>query len=115
MNYQQATGKTIDESFEEFHLKNPVIYALFQKYALYMIREKGMSKTSSKLIINRIRWEMYVETESEDTYRINDAYSSRYVRLFIKDYPEYDDKFELRELRSIYRKQYIPGQQLIMA
>ena len=33
-------------------------------------------------------------------FKINDAYSSRYARLFVADFPQHADKIEFRELRS---------------
>jgi hypothetical protein len=102
-SYQKQTGRTIQEAFEKFHTKNPKIYDLFKKFALQIIekrRGKPNKKTSAKLIINRIRWEIYVETVSDDGYRINDAWSSRYARMFAEQYPEHADLFNFRLLRS---------------
>lgn len=102
-SYQRQTGKTIQEAFDKFHEKNPKIYELFKKFALQIIEKrkgKNNKKTSAKLIINRIRWEIYVETINDDGYRINDAWSSRYARKFADDYPEHADLFNFRLLRA---------------
>jgi len=109
MSYLSQTGKTIDQSFKEFHRKNPVIYELFCKYAKHLLETVGKKKTSSKLLINRIRWEMTITTTGND-YKINDAFTSRYARLYIKDFPQHATKFELRELRTTVK--YEAGEQL---
>jgi hypothetical protein len=83
----------------KFHIANPGIYELFKKFALHLIEDKSQKKISSKLIINRIRWEIYVETTGKD-YRINDAFTAYYARLFVNDFPQYRNTIELRELRS---------------
>lgn len=101
MNYYNSTGKSIEQSFAEFHKLNPDVYALFQQYAFYLLRTKGKKKISSKLIINRIRWEKYLETNTDDPYRINDAYTAHYARLFAHDHPEFKDCFEFRQLRAV--------------
>jgi hypothetical protein len=98
-SYATTTGETIAQAFDRFNKENPAVYALFKQYAFYLLRDKGKKKISSKLIVNRIRWERYLETTGKD-YRINDAFTAHYARLFIKDFPGYGEAFELRELRS---------------
>lgn len=99
MKYKDATGKTIIESFKQFHKDNPIVYELFKRYAMNLIHV-GKKKLSSKLIINRIRWEVYLETKTDELYRINDAFTAHYARLFIEDFPQHEDKFEFRRLRA---------------
>lgn len=99
MNYKEATGTSIEESFKEFHKKNPAIYEYFKKYLREVVLA-GKKKTSAKMILNRIRWEIYINTNTEDEYKINDAFTSRYARLFATEYPEYEYLFNFRKLRS---------------
>jgi hypothetical protein len=108
MNYRQATGRTIKSSFDEFHQSNPVVYSHFKRLALLAIG-KGKNKISSKMICNVIRWEIYIQTESPDLFtiegkerkfRINDAFTCFYGRLFAEDFPEHKDKLEFRRLRA---------------
>lgn len=100
INIQFNPGKkTIQEKFEQFDQDNPRVYELFVKYAAKALATGKM--TSSKLIINRIRWDVYLETKDESsTFKINDAYSSRYVRKFLLQFPKYTGQFELRTLRT---------------
>lgn len=105
MKYVETTGVTIEAAFRKFDRENPEIYRLFLKYAFYMLRNKNMDKISSKLIINRIRWEIYVETKTEDPYRINDAFTAHYARKFIKEYPHLEKHFELRRIRNPERRE----------
>jgi hypothetical protein len=105
VNYQKTTGKTIQEAFEAYHAANPHVYVYFKKLALKAIKI-GKKKVSFKLIMNVIRWEIYLKTHeptplpSDKTFKINDAYGSRYARLFVRDYPHLEKYIELRELRS---------------
>ncbi len=105
MDWKHTTGKTIQESFEEFHSKNPLVYGYFKEFAFEALK-KGKKKISFKMIMNVIRWEIYINThESEDVqepfrFKISDAYHSRYARLFVSDFPQYASFVELRSLRS---------------
>jgi hypothetical protein len=109
MNFQRATGKTIQQAFDEYHKNNPKVYERFKEYAIKSIKN-GKSRISFKLILNVIRWSYFMETKDETqvlingkwvTFRINDAYSSRYARLFIQEFPEHTEKIEMRELRTL--------------
>ncbi len=101
MTFEESTGRTIDEAFTEFHKKNPVVYEYFCRY-VQQILDKGKKLTSSKMILNRIRWEIYIELNSEEEFRINDAFTSRYSRLYVTDHPDKSELFKFRELRGQY-------------
>lgn len=106
MKYEQTTGVSIQMAFEQFHRDNPRVYEMFKEYTREIIRagrRRGLKdeaiKTSAKLIINRIRWEVYMETLTDD-FKINDAFTSRYARLFAVDFPSWGHLFEFRNIRS---------------
>lgn len=116
MTYAESTGQSIQQSFEDYHAKYPEVYEHFIRLAFKAIRS-GKDKISAKMIINVIRWEIFIKTKNaplkdspptlfeqgnpdKKEFKINDAYQSRYARLFIKDFPQHADKFEVRSLRS---------------
>ena len=101
-SFATQTGQTIDEAFAEFDRLNPHIYELFKKYLREWWkanRNNPGAKTSSKLIINRIRWEVETTTTAKD-FKINDAFTSRYSRKFSNEHPEYANLFYYKDLRS---------------
>ncbi len=98
MTFQKLNGKSITIAFRKFHKQNPHVYKYFKRYTKQLIRS-GKKVTSSKMILNRIRWEIYWENQKGD-YRINDAFTSRYARKFIREHPKHRHVFNLRELRS---------------
>ena len=110
MDFLKNTGVSIQRAFEDFHKNNPHVYKLFEKETKHAIIDKNKKKLSAKMIINAIRWNIFLETEDEveftdkegkkTKFRINDAYTSRYARLFIQLNPQYPDIFNLKELRS---------------
>ena len=88
----------IDLKFEDFHQDNPLVYDLFKRFALRAIRS-GYKHFSAKTIIERIRWEAAVETK-DPNFKINNNFTSRYSRLFQKDFPQYSGFFRDRKLIS---------------
>jgi hypothetical protein len=101
--YKESTGKSIDESFAEYHAKHPDVYEYFKRFALQWITT-GATRISSKQIIGRIRWHVQVESLQEqqkpEDFKINDAFTSRYARLFAGEFPQHKDKLEQRALRT---------------
>lgn len=113
-NYQTATGKSIDDAFAEFHPKNPRVYEVFQEQCFRAIR-LNRTKISAKQIIGYVRWHVSMTTETDDGFKINDAFTSRYARLFADQYPQYKDLFNYRELRSgteTIKKEFLTPPQL---
>jgi len=98
MNFQQLNGRSIREAFREFHQKNPTLYKEFEKQALRAINA-GKTKISAKMIINYIRWNVFIES-TDTNFKINDAFQAYYSRLFASLHPEHKDKLEFRKLRN---------------
>jgi len=96
--YFEFTGNTIQEKFEKFDNKNPIVYALFKQQVQKAI-SKGKKRVSSKTILGFIRWKVTLQTTG-DEFKINDAFTSRYSRKNIQQYPEHEHIFEFRKLRS---------------
>jgi len=107
MDFKSATGKTIQEAFEDFDKNNPKVYQLFKEQVLKAIA-KGKDRISPKYIINWLRWEIFIKTDDaieieiegeKLMFKINDAYSSRYARKFIDEFPIHEAKIARRRLR----------------
>jgi hypothetical protein len=107
-SYRETTGTSIKEAFRAFHDANPHVYREFKNLAFKAIRA-NRKRISSKQIIGVLRWEFSLKTEDESfvtvdgekrSFKINDAFTSHYARLFSKEFPEYADRFEKRRLRS---------------
>lgn len=97
---------TVQEKFEAFHAANPHVYSLFKRFA-YELLKTGAKKISSKLIIERIRWECHVATtgagwhiEASKKFLIDNRFTAWYARKFIEDFPKLATRFELREIRT---------------
>ena len=104
-NYSQ-TEHEIDTHFRAFHRDNPSVFRLFCKFTLEVI-SRGFMHYSAKGVLERVRWETSLETVDPGAFepegrplKINNNYSSRYARLFMQKYPQYEGFFRTRELRS---------------
>jgi hypothetical protein len=85
------------EKFARYHRNNPLVYALFKQFAERLIA-RGLRKTSAWLIMNRIRWEINVETYG-DEFKICNDYFALYARLFIAERPEHRDLFNIKRMK----------------
>jgi len=111
LNFKDNTGKSIQAAFEEYHKTNPKVYAAFCRMAFKAIK-LDKKKISFKLMGNVIRWHYFIKPRPVDknqitmpgdtirNFKLNDAYLSRYARLFIKEFPDFAPYIEMRELRA---------------
>lgn len=82
------------DAFKKFHRENPHIYKRFRELAHQMF-STGRKKYSSKLIINVMRWESDLSTNSKP-FKINDRFQSLYGRVLAWKEPKFRDWFEFR-------------------
>lgn len=91
---------TIQYAFEKFDDENPHIYDMIVRFT-QDIQHSGRRKTSISLIIERIRWEVYTSTTTQDVdFKISNDFRSRYVRKLVEDHPEFREMFVMKELRT---------------
>ena len=88
-------GKSLVDKFELFDAANPHVYELFKKFAQQALA-RGYEHFSPATIIERIRWETSVVTESPDGFKINDHWAAFYSRKFMRDFPDHDGFFRTR-------------------
>jgi hypothetical protein len=94
----KAEGATIQERFESFHQQNPWVLVALERLARQWL-DNGHSRVGAKMLTERLRWEYGVRTRG-DAFRLNNSYTSRFVRLMIQRHPEWAKAFETRTLRS---------------
>ena len=93
-----APPSVIDAAFWKFHRENPKVYEKIINLA-ERAKAQGRSKIGMKMIFEVIRWEHLIETNAED-FKLNNNYTSRYVRILERDRPELAKMFEQRRIRS---------------
>ena len=96
----------IHESFLDFHAKNPRVYELFVRFARILLAN-GHSRAGAKLIFERMRWELMLETTDRD-FKLNNNYTAYYARMAMQIEPDLAGFFGVRKRRDV--KTIIPGQ-----
>ena len=82
--------------FDQWHKENPSIWKHFERFAMEAVYKKR-TKISHWLIINRIRWEVYIVTTGED-FKISNDYIAFYARLWREKYPMHKDLFNVKRM-----------------
>ncbi len=100
MNFKEKTGQSIGEAFAIFHNKNPRVYTYFKIYFESLHKRKGWQKVSAKLIMERVRWEVFTST-SDPNFVINNNYTAHYARLFVTEHPQFKKCFEFRRVAEL--------------
>lgn len=73
-----------------------MIWKYFEQFSLQALAH-GKRRISHWLIINRIRWEVYIVTTGKD-FKISNDYIAFYARLWIKTYPQHADLFKIKRM-----------------
>jgi len=82
---QPAKGDlTIEERFAQFHSANPHVYAALRELAIAEA-ERGARRISPKLLFEQLRAGSLATAQSDDPYRLNNIYTSRYARLLANE------------------------------
>ena len=63
-------------------------------------RAANVQRTSVKMIINVIRWNMTIE-QPDKPFKINDRYTGIYTHIIADNFPEYRSMIETRVLRAV--------------
>lgn len=89
------------QAFRAFHLRNPHVYSLFERFALEAA-SAGREKIGARLIWERMRWYLRFETtdRAERGLKLNDHYPPYYARMFLRRHPELEGFFELRKVQG---------------
>lgn len=87
--------------FEDFHRRHPEVYAELLRLCRQW-RLTGHTAWSIKGAFEVLRWQRHIAGLADDheAYRLNNNYTARYARLLVREHPELEGLFELRELRS---------------
>lgn len=93
-----AKEATIQERFEAFDRANPHVYEALVGLVMQM-RQRGVRQYGMKGLFEILRWRYAMQT-SGDEFKLNNIFTSRYVRKLVTEYPELRDFFELRELKA---------------
>ncbi len=99
----QATlfDSSIQTRFEAFNARHPDVYSQLVHLA-YQAHVAGRTRIGMKMLFEVLRWEWTLVglPDSNELWKLNNNYSSRYARLIMANHPLLDGLFELRELKT---------------
>jgi len=90
---------SIEERFREFHAAHPEVYTELVKLAR-QAKAAGRTRIGMKLLFEVVRWNSVVNPDRDGDFKINNIFSSRYVRMIKRHEPDLAEMFATRELRS---------------
>ena len=91
-----AYSKQKLSKFWKYHEDNPHVFKHFKRLA-WEYKNAGNNKCSAALIGNVIRWQVSIETQSEDGFKISNDWLPLYARLLVYTNPSFDEFFEFKK------------------
>lgn len=91
--------KSWQREFEEFDRANPNIYHLFRRFA-FEAQERGFKHFGAKAIMERVRWEVRMDTTGNSEFKINNNFTAFYARKLMRDYPSMAGFFRTRSVQK---------------
>lgn len=94
-------------AFLSFHAMHPEVYVLVERFALQAHRARSRDEVTRlgasphygiRMVWERVRWEVAIETARTDAFKLNDHFHALYARLFLLHHPECAGLFALRRL-----------------
>lgn len=85
-------------AWKQFHADNPQVFELFVKFSFEAVAA-GRKHFGARIIGERIRWYVNIETRSTDGLKCNDHVWPYYSRLAMAEHPELAGVFECRDAK----------------
>ena len=93
-----AEKDEIQVAFEKFHTENPHVYQMLVKLAR-QVRDAGRTRYGIEGLFARLRWHYDFEARTDDEFKLNNNFRSRYARLLMEREEDLEGVFSVRELR----------------
>lgn len=84
------------ERFEKFHAENPIVYDTLERLVRHWVFSHGLQKLGIRMLWENARWEIIEATKNVD-YKLNDHFTSYYVRLLMINNEDWVKLFEIRD------------------
>jgi hypothetical protein len=93
------TANSASDAFLRYHYQHPYVYDELVRMARRW-KDSGKAHCSIKMLWEVLRYNFGVTIDSEDGFRLNNNYTSRYARLIMGREDDLADLFETRELQT---------------
>lgn len=91
---------SLEQKFWTFHRANPHVYAILIDLAAQWIEVHGRNHLAIKMLFERARWEIAMETRDATGFKLNNNYTAFYARLMMEQEPSLAGAFSLRQQRA---------------
>lgn len=89
----------LEADFQKFHAANPAVYAELARLARQAVA-KGRRRVGIGMLWEVLRWHFWLETKTDEEFKLNNNHRSRYARLLMEREPDLRGVFETRGLKS---------------
>lgn len=100
------TTEQLINDFARFDAANPDVYELFKRFTFEAIKA-GHKNLSSKLVVERIRWETNVVTiaggfcpKTHRELKVSNNHTRFYAIKFMIEYPHHEGFFRVRKTKA---------------
>ena len=92
---EQQPKATIAQRFAQFHASNPQVYSMLVSLARGL-RTKRPRKLGIKMLFEVLRWQYYLQTDSDEEYKLSNDFTAPYARLIMDQEPDLQNAFNTR-------------------
>lgn len=101
MIYRYSSRRaTCEERFDRFLGQHPEIYQEFKRLA-HQLLARGIRRYGAKAIMEVIRYSCAISLDEQETFRIDNNYTSMVARKLIEEDSRFNGFFETRKIRNI--------------
>lgn len=90
---------SIQAQFETFHKDNPVVYRQLVALAIEWLDQHQAA--GMKMLWEVLRWQLSIDIHTGEEFKLNNNFTSRYARMLLDDFPEWEGRIKTRELRAV--------------
>jgi hypothetical protein len=85
------------KKFDEFHAANPHVYEALVVLARRFRERRRDAKTGIGMLYEVLRWEYYLNTTSDDEYKLSNSYRAFYARLIMQNEHDLEGIFNTKQ------------------
>jgi len=86
---------SIAQRFARFHADNPQVYSMLVSLARGL-RARRPRKLGIGMLFEVLRWQYYVQTDTDEDYNLNNDFRAPYARLIMDQEPDLQAAFNIR-------------------
>jgi hypothetical protein len=86
---------SIAQRFARFHADNPQVYSMLVSLARDL-RTRRPRKLGIKMLFEVLRWQYYVQTDTDEEYKLSNDFTAPYARLIMEREPDLQGAFNTK-------------------